>query len=252
MTYAGMSLVVIGTIFTNIYSDKIESSEKRKAAAIAKERDAAIAKSSKTLAEMTAFYGEIDNKINKLVLLMDFNKPYSAEEMNNFQCFLKFYTLDRLYEFRITNTTQQATGKKSIFLNLISVKKTDWNNDPSKASFWNNRTEVPFMIFDLWFFLKDKPENLTMRGLNQSYFEIVVDSLHAKMVKTIAINANDWTIYERNCTENNWETRDIPWLPKSKNVYSIYFEEHNKMKYYAGMINFNEGAFRYSTSFLPQ
>ena len=238
-------------IFTNFYSEKIESFEKKKAFTIAKDRDATITKSNKTLAEMTAFYGEIDNKINKLVLLVDFDKSYSAEEMNGFQCFLKLYVLDKLYKYDINNALREQPGEKSMFLTFTSVDGSDWNINPSKASYWNNRTEVPFLIFDLWFFLKGKPNNLTMRGLDQSYFEVVIDSQYAKKIKSIAINANDWTIYERHCNENNWEIKHVAWLPKNEKAFSVYFEEHNNMKYFGGKINFKEGAYKYFTSFLP-
>ncbi|MBA4390618.1 MAG: hypothetical protein C0399_06755 [Syntrophus sp. (in: bacteria)] len=249
ITYIGMVLVALGTIVTGIYSHKIESREKEKTSKIERERDVAIEKSNRILVDMTTFFGEFDNKLKKCFLLIDFDKSYSAEQLNNFQCFLKLYSTDRLYKFTITNAVNPSTSKKYISLNLTSVYQSDWNSNPSKAFFSDFRAESPFMIFDLWFFLKDKPENLTVRNLNQTYFELAVDSLHTNMIKKIAINANDWTIFERNCAPNNWQIMDIQWLPKSETKFARYFEMYNNMPMYGHEINpSREGAFKYSVS----
>lgn len=249
MTYLGMLLVAVGTIVTGIYSHKIEAREKEKTAKIETERDAALEKSNRILVDMTSFFGEIDNKLQKFFLLIDFDKSYNAEQLNNFQCFLKLHDTDRLYKFTISNAVNTTTNAKSVFLNLVSVNQPDWNKDQSKAGFWDNRAESPFIIFDLWFFLKDKPQNFTIRNLNQTYFELAVDSAHTKIIKKIALNANDWTIFERNCDQNNWQIMDIQWLPKSENKFARYFEKHNNMPLYSHTINpSREGAFKYFVS----
>ncbi len=246
--------IVIFTITSTYFSHQIDQANETKQRSLNKALQKEIKRNS-VISEknfhLNKFIGELDNKIEELYLLLDFNKTYTAEELDGLECYLKMNILNTSYSFKISAKTKKMPEDiKLISLDKTAVKNSRWNENPAKSSVYSPRSETSFVVLDLWFLPNNRPKEMMIKELNQSYFEIAISSKHKNLIKQIQINVNDWTIFNRVDNQIKWQDRDVKWLPHNNKQYASFYEENELgMKYYQGKINYmKEGIFYYTVS----
>lgn len=254
VVYISTVLVLIGSIGLNVFTKRIEKIEKNKSDILEQQRDTAIKKNNENtekLMNLNTFMAEVDNPIEKLFLIIDFNRSYTVEELQNFTCYLNLHKLGKTYEFKISHAMKQPGNEMRLFLSHKSVDSGKWDTDPSIMTAFHNRAEAAFIVFDLWFLLKSKPSGLTIRDLNSLFFEIVVSKSHSHIIEEFQINANDWAVYHRKCVDNPWKSYTNTWLPQTETeLVGYYHTDILKREMFLQKIDFfREGAYQYQVTY---
>ncbi len=222
----GAVLLLIGTIFFDRYSSKIETKLKEENAKKLAERDKVIKNNSGQLKLAYQFNSEINNPVSSMLLVFDLGNTVLGNNFNDFSCIIQFKLLNITAQVRSVKTKNQNSN--SYFYETSIVKGKDISKSPKVLNSTGSNEALNQVYIDLFNLAKDLPEGYTLKNLNGESFYIFLSKGQIQFVKGIKLVVNNWDIF--NLTEDRmvWKDMKQDWLPENDNLKVLHkIDEHD-------------------------
>jgi hypothetical protein len=222
----GAVLLLIGTIFFDLYSSKIETKLKEENSKKLAERDKIIKIKSEQLTLAYQFNSEISNPINSMFLVFDLGNTVLGNLFDNFLCIIQFKLLNITAQIRsVKSKNQNSSG---YFYETSIAKGKYINKSPKVFNSTGSNESLNQVYLDLLTLTHDLPEGFTLKDLNGKSFYIFLTKEQIQFVKGIKLVVNNWDIF--NITEDRmvWKDMKQEWLPENDNLKVLHkIDEHD-------------------------
>jgi len=241
----GSVVYLIGVIFFNIYSDKVEQEnqkifEKKLAA-----RDRIIKEKTEELLITNRFHAEVDNPVRSMFFILDLGSTPLANNFNDFTCIIRFVNLDITMQFRALSAGN-TISENTQFIEVRAVKGKDLNKSPFISVGNSSIKSISELYLDLFLFIKLLPSGFLIRDLNDQSFFFYLTNKHTSFVKEIKINVNNWDIFKKTGNEIHWRELKQDFLPENHDLkifyqeYQTRFYDYNKIRFFQEGFGFYE------------
>ena len=244
ITIMGGIFLLIGTIFFNKYSSKIDNKNQTDFDRKLADRDKVISKTNEQLLNMNRFYAEIDNPLKSMFFILDLGSTALGDNFNDFSCIIRFNQLDITAQFKTIIYENHPPSEKTVHLETRIVKGKNLDNSPFVAVETSCFKDMSEFYMNFMFIKNFLPEGFSIRDLSEQSFYFFLSEKQTSLVKGIKLNANNWDIFDKRESEIHWRELKLDWIPDSKDL-KVFYQEYQTRFYDYNTIQFFKEGFSY-------
>ncbi len=240
----GSIILLVGTIFFNIYSSKIDTKNRADFDKNLRARDEVIRKKNDQFINMSRFYAEIDNPVKSMFFILDLGSTALNNNFDDFSCVIRFDLLDITVQYRTIHYKNHPTSENTVNLETRIVKGKDLENKPFVAMETGSFKNISEFYINVMFIKDYLSEGFSIRDLSEQSFYFFLSEKQTSLVKGIKLNVNNWDIFNKRGNEIHWRGLKLDWLPDNKDL-KVFHQEYQTRFYDSNTIQFFKEGFSY-------
>ncbi|NQU85655.1 MAG: hypothetical protein HQ541_07840 [Mariniphaga sp.] len=244
VTTIGAVLLLVGTIFFNICSSKLESDYKADFERKLADRDEIIRKNDERLLNLNQFYAEIDNPVKSMYFILDLGSTILNDNFDDFSCVIRFDLLDITAQFKTLRNENHPLSENTVNLETRIVKGKNLEVSPFVAMSIGSFKNMSEFYLNIMFIKNYLPKDFSLRDLNELRFYFFLSEKQTSIVKGIKLNVNNWDIFNRRENKIHWRELNLDWLPNRKDL-KVFHQEYQTRFYDYNTIQFFKEGFSY-------